>query len=65
MATKTICHARRYCGNAFNDEEKGVLLELKGRGCRQFENFLLAQSRSWYDFFIDCLAFGGVMKRLD
>ncbi|MFB5374635.1 MobT family relaxase [Enterococcus faecalis] len=48
-----------------NDEEKGVLLELKGRGCRQFENFLLAQSRSWYDFFIDCLAFGGVMKRLD
>lgn len=48
-----------------NDEEKGVLLELKGRGCRQFESFLLAQSRSWYDFFIDCLAVGGVMKRLD
>ena len=25
------------------DEEKGVLLELKGRGCRQFESYLLAQ----------------------
>lgn len=47
------------------DTEKGVLLELKGRGCRQFESFLLAQSRSWYDFFIDALAVGGVMKRLD
>ena len=27
--------------------EKGVLLELKGRGCRQFESYLLAQERSW------------------
>src|SRR5699024_2910206 len=25
------------------DEDKGCLLELKGKGCRQFENFLLAQ----------------------
>lgn len=47
------------------DKAKGVLLELKGRGCRQFERFLLAQSRSWYDFFIDALAVGGVTKRLD
>ena len=31
------------------DEEKGVLLELKGRGCRQFESYLLAQQRSWYE----------------
>lgn len=30
--------------------EKGVLLELKGRGCRQFESYLLAQERSWYEF---------------
>jgi phage replication initiation protein len=42
-----------------------VLLELKGRGCRQFESFLLAQRRSWFDFFRDCLASGAVMKRLD
>ena len=48
-----------------SDKEKGVLLELKGRGCRQFENFLLVQTRSWYDFFIDALAVGGVMKRID
>ena len=47
------------------DEEKGVLLELKGRGCRQFESYLLAQQRSWYDFFMDALIDGGVMKRID
>ncbi|MCR1946100.1 XRE family transcriptional regulator, partial [Enterococcus gallinarum] len=48
-----------------HEEDKGVLLELKGRGCRQFETFLLAQKRSWYDFFEDCLKASGVMKRLD
>ena len=37
-----------------HEEDKGVLLELKGRGCRQFETFT-AQKRSWYDFFEDCL----------
>ena len=43
----------------------GVLLELKGRGCPQMESYLLAQERSWYDFMLDCLTAGGVMKRLD
>ena len=47
------------------DIEKGVLLELKGKGCRQYENFLLAQGRSWYDFFTDCLNAKCVFKRLD
>lgn len=47
------------------DEEKGVLLELKGKGCRQFESYLVAQERSWYDFLMDALVEGGVMKRLD
>lgn len=47
------------------DEEKGILLELKGQGCRQMESYLLAQGRSWYDFLLDCLIDGGVMKRLD
>ena len=28
-------------------EHLGVLLELKGRGCRQMESYLLAQERSW------------------
>lgn len=56
-------------GNIFilvsQDIEKGVLIELKGQGCRQFENFLLAQHRSWYDFLLDALMAGGVMKRMD
>lgn len=56
-------------GNIFvlvsQDIEKGVLIELKGQGCRQFEKFLLAQHRSWYDFILDALIDGGVMKRLD
>jgi len=47
------------------DLTKGILLELKGKGCRQYENFLLAQHRSWYDFFTDCLNAKGVIKRLD
>ncbi|HAC4846970.1 TPA_asm: helix-turn-helix domain-containing protein [Listeria monocytogenes] len=47
------------------DLTKGILLELKGKGCRQYENFLLAQHRSWYDFFIDCLNANGIFKRLD
>ena len=40
-------------------------MELKGRGCRQFESYLLAQQRSWYDFLMDALIDGGVMKRID
>jgi Putative phage replication protein RstA len=47
------------------DLSKGILLELKGKGCRQFENFLLAQQRSWFDFFQDCLIVKAVFKRLD
>lgn len=43
----------------------GVLLELKGKGCRQMEAYLTAEGRSWYDFMLDCLSAGGVMKRLD
>ena len=39
-----------YIGDIFvytsPDEEKGVLLELKEKGCRQFESYLLAQERS-------------------
>ena len=45
--------------------DKGVLVELKGRGCRQFESYLLAQQRSWYEFFMDALVADGVMKLLD
>lgn len=48
-----------------HDKEKGTLLELKGKGCRQLENFLLAQHRTWFDFFQDCMNARSVMKRLD
>lgn len=48
-----------------HDLTKGVLLELKGKGCRQYESYLLAQHRSWYDFFIDCLNAKAVFKRID
>ncbi|SHK42637.1 phage replication initiation protein [Clostridium cavendishii DSM 21758] len=63
-------YSEHYCmGDIFilvsGEEEKGVLVELKGRGCRQFENYLLAQERSWYEFFMDALVEDGVMKRLD
>lgn len=47
------------------DIEKGVLLELKGQGCRQFECFLNAQQRSWYDFFYACINEQCVFKRVD
>ncbi len=61
--------AHYYYGDIFvlvsHDEQKGVLVELKGKGCRQFENFLLAQKRTWYDFFLDCIIHKGVTKRLD
>ena len=43
-------------------EHLGVLLELKGRGCRQMESYLLVQERSWYDFMLDCMTAGGKMK---
>ncbi len=59
-----------YLGDIFvlvspEDKEKGVLLELKGRGCRQFETYLHAQGRSWYAFFMDCMAEEAIIKRLD
>lgn len=47
------------------DAEKGVLVELKGRGCRQFECYLDAQGRTWYDFFETCNAYRGIYKRID
>lgn len=47
------------------DEEKGCLLELKGKGCRQFEIFLNAQGRNWYDFFKMTEEENSVLKRID
>lgn len=47
------------------DEKMGVLLELRGRGCRQFETYLFAQQRSWFDFFSLLNAENAVYKRVD
>ena len=33
-----------------DDNNKGTLIELKGKGCRQFEQMLEAQNRTWQDF---------------
>lgn len=50
-----------------SDEEnvRGTLFELKGKGCRFMEEILLTQERTWHNFFTDCLLNGGVFKRLD
>ncbi len=47
-------------------EELGVMLELKGKGCRQFESYLEAQRRTWFTFFTQVLENNfAVVKRLD
>ena len=46
-------------------KENGVLLELKGKGCRQFERILEAQGRTWYTFIRDVMEKHGVWKRID
>jgi len=47
------------------DEKKGTLIELKGKGCRQFEHILQAQCRDWYTFLNDCQKENAVFKRID
>lgn len=48
-----------------DDLKKGCLLELRGKGCREFEIFLNAQKRTWFDFFRLVQERGGVLKRID
>lgn len=48
-----------------DDEQLGTLIELRGKGCRQFEAFLEAQGRTWLDFFNVCLLRNGIPKRID
>lgn len=45
--------------------ELGTLLELKGQGCREFEQYLALQGRTWYDFFHACWGVDGIFKRID
>ena len=48
-----------------SDESMGCLLELKGRGCRQFEIYLLAQRRDWVQFLTTAKSENAVIKRID
>ena len=48
-----------------DNEDMGILLELKGQGCRQFEGLLTANGCSWIDFFELCNKHNGVYKRID
>lgn len=47
------------------DVKKGVLLELKGKGCRQMECYLQAQNRTWIDLLHTAVKFDGAFKRID
>src|SRR5699024_7077656 len=47
------------------EPDKGCLLEMKGQGCRQLENFLLAQQRTWLDFWMTVLLMGAVFKCIE
>ncbi|WP_235794640.1 replication initiation factor domain-containing protein [Virgibacillus salidurans] len=46
-------------------DSRGVLVEMSGKGCRQFESFLRARNKTWYDFFQDCIAHNGSFTRFD
>ena len=46
-------------------DERGILVEMSGKGCRQFESFLKARNKTWFDFFRDCLENKGRFPRLD
>lgn len=56
-------------GNIFvcasDNDELGVLLELKGSGCRQYETHLAYKKQTWFDFFNRCLNYDAVFKRID
>ncbi|MBT2652766.1 replication initiation factor domain-containing protein [Oceanobacillus sp. ISL-73] len=46
-------------------DNRGILVEMSGKGCRQFESFLEARKKTWYDFFQDCIDHQGKFPRLD
>lgn len=47
------------------NDKLGVLLELKGQGCREFEGILLAHNQTWFDFFRKCYEAKAIFKRID
>ncbi len=53
------------CTRLSSSENRGLLLELRGKGCRQLEYLLIAQNRTWQDFILACMNFNGAFKRVD
>lgn len=51
--------------NASKDSSMGVLLELRGMGCRNLEYVLQARGIDWYYFLSSCIDYQGVFKRID
>lgn len=51
--------------NSAPHDERGVMLELGGQGCRQLEGVLKAQKRDWFSFLNQLLTCGGKITRLD
>ncbi|MCY8504917.1 replication initiation factor domain-containing protein [Bacillus atrophaeus] len=47
------------------DDNRGILIELSGQGCRQFESFLECRKKTWFDFFQDCIQNDGSFTRFD
>lgn len=45
--------------------EMGFHIYMTGSACRSFEIYLNTQKRTWFDFFKDCLTYGGKFTRLD
>lgn len=45
--------------------EMGYHLYMTGSSCRSFEIYLRAQKRTWFDFFRECIQYGGCFTRLD
>lgn len=51
--------------NSKKGDDRGVLIELSGQGCRNFESVLDARNDSWHAFFSRCQSFNGVVRRVD
>ncbi|OQO71678.1 Cro/Cl family transcriptional regulator [Enterococcus villorum] len=47
------------------NDDRGILIQLSGQGCRQFEAFLEAQGRTWFDFFYACFDYRAKFTRVD
>lgn len=46
-------------------DSRGTMIQLSGQGCRQFEAFLKAQGRTWFDFFHTCFDYRAKFTRVD